>query len=150
MTARLNLNLLADTIALVSFAFVVGMAVEIGLSGLTLEQSLHSRLLAIPLNALIARPYGLYRDFLFRRTAADHKSRYMRILIDITAFLTFMMPQYAAVLWWVGADIIQILIACFTVMVLSLVVGRPYGLYLVFCRKVLERWRSDDKTSNIH
>lgn len=148
MILRLNLNWLADTIALVTFAFVTGMAVEIGLSGLTLEQSLHSRLLAIPLNALIARPYGLYRDYLFRRTAADHKARYVRMLVDITAFLTFMMPQYAAVLWWVGADIFQILIACFTVLVLSMVVGRPYGLYMVFCRKVLERWRSDGRTSH--
>jgi len=102
----------ADTFALVSFAFVVGMVVEILVSGLTFHQSLQSRLLAIPLK-----------------------------LVDITAFSTFMMPQYAAVLGWVGADWGQIAVACGTVAAMSIAVGRPYGLYLVFCRRLLERIR---------
>lgn len=131
----------ADTFALVSFAFVVGMVVEILVSGLTFHQSLQSRLLAIPLNFVVARPYGLYRDRLFGITKAESRTRIVRALVDIAAFSTFMMPQYAAVLGWVGADWGQIAVACGTVAAMSIAVGRPYGLYLVFCRRLLERIR---------
>ena len=52
---------LADTFALISFGLVIGMLVEILVAGLTIEQSLQSRLMSIPVNMLIARPYGIYR-----------------------------------------------------------------------------------------
>ena len=132
--------MVADTFALVTFAFALGMFVEMVLSGLTLAQSLQSRLIAIPMNAFVARPYGIYRDWLFRLTRAAEKRRAVRALVDITAFLTFMIPQYATVLWWVGADLSQIAIACVTVVLMSLAVGRPYGLYMVFCRKMLLKY----------
>ncbi len=133
-------KLIADTFALVTFAFVVGMFVEIALSGLTLEQSLQSRLFAIPLNVIAARPYGLYRDWLLLVTRAENKGRLILIVIDILAFLSFMVPQYAVVLWWVGAEPMQILTACISVVVMSVVVGRPYGLYMVFCRSIAEKF----------
>jgi hypothetical protein len=132
-------KLIADTFALVTFAFAIGMFVEVVLSGLTLEQSIQSRLFAVPLNVIIARPYGQYRDWLFITAKAESRGRFIRTVTDITAFLTFMIPQYAAVLAWIGAGLSQILIACFSVVVLSLLVGRPYGLYLTFCRRLLEK-----------
>ena len=55
---------IADTFALISFGLVVGMSVELFVAGLSIEQSLHSRLLSIPVNLLIARPYGIYRDWI--------------------------------------------------------------------------------------
>jgi len=134
-------DLIADTFALVTFAFIVGMFVEVVLSGLTFQQSFQSRLFAIPLNSIVARPYGRYRDWMFAVTKAERKGRTVRIAADIAAFSTFMIPQYAAVLVWVGAAPSQIFVACATVVVLSLAVGRPFGLYLVFCRKILEAFR---------
>jgi hypothetical protein len=131
--------ILADTFALVSFAFIVGMFVEVILSGLTFEQSIQSRLWAIPLNAIIARPYGIYRDRLLVMINAGKKGKFIRFLIDIVAFITFMVPQYIAVLYWIGANPQQIIVACVTVTTMSLVIGRPYGLYMDSCRKVLEK-----------
>ena len=55
---------LADTFALITFGLVVGMAVEILVAGLTIDQSLQSRLLSVPVNMIIARPYGVYRDWM--------------------------------------------------------------------------------------
>ena len=52
----------ADTFAMVVYCFVVGMIIEIFISGMTFEQSLSSRLVSIPVNILIAWPYGIYRD----------------------------------------------------------------------------------------
>jgi len=135
--SKSNSNLLPDTIALVSFAFVTGMFIEVALSGLTFEQSFQSRLFAIPLNAIVARPYGIYRDKLFRLLKAKNKGKNVQFITDIFAFMTFMIPQYVVVLCWIGASLQQIAIACITVTTMSLVVGRPYGLYLDFCRKIL-------------
>ncbi|SUX84279.1 L-alanine exporter AlaE [Citrobacter koseri] len=56
----------ADTFAMVVYCSVVNMLIEIFLSGMTFEQSLSSRLVAIPVNILIAWPYGMYRDAIMR------------------------------------------------------------------------------------
>ena len=52
----------ADTFAMVVYCTVVNMMIEIFLSGMTFEQSLSSRLVAIPVHIIIAVPYGFYRD----------------------------------------------------------------------------------------
>lgn len=56
----------ADTFAMVVYCSVVNMLIEIFLSGMSFEQSLSSRLVAIPVNILIAWPYGVYRDLIMR------------------------------------------------------------------------------------
>jgi len=129
-------RLVADTLALVTFAFAVGMFAEVVVSGLSLYQSLQSRLMAIPLNTAVARPYGMYRDWLFFKTRARQKGRFVRGVVDIFALWTFMTPQYAAVLFFVGAAPGQILTACLTISVLMSVIGRPYGLYLELWRRI--------------
>lgn len=50
----------ADTFAMVVYCTVVNMMIEIFLSGMTFEQSLSSRLVAIPVNIIIAVPYGIF------------------------------------------------------------------------------------------
>ena len=52
---------------MVVYCTVVNMMIEIFLSGMTFEQSLSSRLVAIPVNIIIAVPYGIYRDFAMRQ-----------------------------------------------------------------------------------
>ncbi|QLJ33917.1 L-alanine exporter AlaE, partial [Serratia marcescens] len=42
------------------------MAIEVLISGMSFQQSLSSRLLSIPVNILIAWPYGRYRDLFIR------------------------------------------------------------------------------------
>ena len=46
----------ADTFAMVVYCSVVNMLIEIFLSGMSFEQSLSSRLVAIPVNIIIAWP----------------------------------------------------------------------------------------------
>ncbi len=133
---NIRTKLAADTVALVSFAFAVGMFAEVAVAGLTVFQSLESRFMAIPLNTLVARPYGIYRDWLFEKTRARQRGRLLRIAVDIAALWTFMMPQYAAVLFFVGAGPAQILSACLTISAVMSVVGRPYGLYLELWRRI--------------
>lgn len=67
----------ADTFALVVYCFVIGMAIEILISGMTFQQSLSSRLVSIPVNILIAWPYGVYRDA-FIRFAHRHAGKHFK------------------------------------------------------------------------
>ncbi|MBN3053886.1 L-alanine exporter AlaE, partial [Pectobacterium brasiliense] len=51
-----------DTIALVVYCLITGMAIDIMLSCMSIDLSLSSRLLSIPVYLAIAWPYVLYRD----------------------------------------------------------------------------------------
>ncbi|MET4758453.1 L-alanine exporter AlaE [Endozoicomonas sp. NE40] len=103
---------IADTFALISFGLVVGMSVELFVAGLSLEQSLHSRLLSIPVNLLIARPYGMYRDWIMARGRKVTSSSLMDSIMDIVAFLSFQMPVYAVLVGTSGASLDQVITAC--------------------------------------
>ncbi|EPC5668741.1 L-alanine exporter AlaE [Serratia liquefaciens] len=127
----------ADTFALVVYCFIAGMAIEILISGMNFQQSLSSRLLSIPVNILIAWPYGRYRD-LFIRIArrADRYPFLLRNLADLLAYVSFQSPVYAAILWSVGADGQQIITAVASNAVVSMAMGVVYGYFLEYCRRL--------------
>lgn len=128
-----NRDMLADTFAMITFAIVVGMGVEL-LAGLTFEQSLQSRLMSIPVNLLTARAYGLYRDWLIRRGSFMGSGFVQMTILDALAFLSFQIPLYASLVLSTGASIQQLLIACAGQVGAMLIMGRPYGIYMQFCR----------------
>lgn len=65
----------ADTFAMVVYCTVVNMMIEIFLSGMSFEQSLSSRLVAIPVNIIIAVPYGFIAILrCARRAASAHQA----------------------------------------------------------------------------
>ncbi|WP_409308196.1 L-alanine exporter AlaE [Pectobacterium sp. B1J-3] len=135
-TSRLR-SATADTFALVVYCFITGMAIEIVLSGMSFDQSLSSRLLSIPVNILIAWPYGLYRDRILR-FARHHGSDHfiVRNLADLFAYVSFQSPVYVAILLTIGADSSQILTAVTSNAVISMVMGILYGYFLEYCRRL--------------
>lgn len=94
----------ADTFAMVVYCSVVNMCIEVFLSGMSFEQSFYSRLVAIPVNILIAWPYGMYRDLFMRAARKVSPSGWIKNLADILAYVTFQSPVYVAILLVVGAD----------------------------------------------
>lgn len=84
----------ADTFAMVVYCSVVNMLIEIFLSGMTFEQSLSSRLVAIPVNIVIAWPYGLYRDAVMRFARRISPAGWVKNLADVLAYVTFQSPVY--------------------------------------------------------
>ncbi len=120
----------ADTFALVVYCFVIGMAIEVVISGMTFRQSLSSRLLSIPVNILIAWPYGMYRDA-FIRFAQRHAGQrfWARNLADLLAYVSFQSPVYAMILWSVGADFEQMISAVASNAVVSMVMGVPTAIF---------------------
>ena len=126
----------ADTFAMVVYGSVVNMLIEIFLSGMTFEQSLSSRLVAIPVNIIIAWPYGLYRDAIMRYARRISPKSGMRTLADVVAYVTFQSPVYVAILLTVGADWHQIVAAVSSNAVLSMLMGALYGYFLDYCRRL--------------
>lgn len=135
-TSRLR-NVTADTFALVIYCFITGMMIEVGLSGMSIEQSFSSRLLSIPVNIVVAWPYGAYRDLIIgiaKRRLSGHFL--VRNLADLFAYVSFQSPVYLAILWAIGADESQILTAVASNAVISMVMGILYGYFLEYCRRL--------------
>ncbi|EGK18992.1 hypothetical protein SFVA6_3547 [Shigella flexneri VA-6] len=101
---------------------------------MSFEQSFYSRLVAIPVNILIAWPYGMYRD-LFMRAA---RKGWIKNLADILAYVTFQSPVYVAILLVVGADWHQIMAAVSSNIVVSMLMGAVYGYFLDYCRRLFK------------
>lgn len=126
----------ADTFAMVVYCSVVNMMIEIFLSGMSFEQSLSSRLVAIPVNILIAWPYGFYRDAFMRLTKRYSNASWAKNLADVLAYVTFQSPVYVVILWSVGADVNQIIAAVSSNIVVSMLMGAAYGYFLDYCRRL--------------
>ena len=126
--------LIADTLAMILFSLVLGMFVEVVISGLTVVQSLTARAASIPVNLLTGRPYGWFRDRLFGLTGLDKARFFQAALGDTAAFALFQMPCYVVVLLLAGATWSQIGSSVVSFTILVAFSGRIYGVFLDFCR----------------
>ncbi len=127
----------ADTFAMVIYCFITGMLIEILLSGMSFQQSLSSRLVSIPVNIVIAWPYGLYRDRILRLSQryVTHGT-WVKNLADLFAYVSFQSPVYVAILWSIGANPQQIVAAVTSNVLVSMVMGVAYGYFLDYCRRL--------------
>lgn len=127
---------LADTFAMVLFSLIVGGFVEWVITGLTLEQTIKIRVTAIPISLIIGRPYGLYRDWIFKTITSKNKTALQTFLLDTFANLTFQIPLYILILLLNGATLVQVFTAASSILIIVSISGRPYGIFLNFCRKL--------------
>ena len=125
---------LADTFAMIVFSTACGAFIEIAIAGLSLDQSMRIRVSAIPIMLCIGRPYGIYRDWLLKLAGGENTGKFRAIVIDSFANFTFQISLYLTLLFANGATPIQALKASSAVALLLLVSGRPYGIFLAYCR----------------
>ena len=85
---------------------------------------------------LTGRPYGPWRDMVFRRTGEMDHGPIARTLTDTLAFLTFQVPIYVTILLFAGASPLQMFAAISSALVLMILLSRPYGIYLDACRRL--------------
>ncbi len=126
-----RLEFLADTGALLLFFTTTGALNERFVAGMQWDQVLHARLLGAILMVPVARPYGIWRDWVMRRASDSPLSR---ILWDSVALVTFQVPIYAAIIAVNGASGIGLLSGIVGATVMMLVLGRPYGAFLNWVR----------------
>ncbi|MBI0423111.1 L-alanine exporter AlaE [Acinetobacter sp. V91_7] len=137
LVGRENLKkFFADTFAMVLFSLAIGTFVELVITGLTLEQTFKIRATAIPISLVIGRPYGFYRDWIFKKIWGKHKTAVQSFLLDTLANLTFQIPLYILILAFNGATLVQVVTAVSSILIIVSVSGRPYGIFLNFCRKL--------------
>lgn len=125
-----------DTSAMISFSTPIAMANEIFVADMDITDSLKARGIATIVNAFTARPYGKYRDFIFKKLKTTKESGFWKkYLTDVLAFATFQAPLYAGILAVSGAELEGVLAGSATITALSGFIGRPYGAYLDILRK---------------
>jgi len=129
-------RLLADTFALIIFCTVAAGLVELLVVGLSADQLLHTRLAAIPAIIVTARPYGIWRDMVFRHFKVNEASPARAVAFDTVAFVGFQGPVYALILLLAGASLAQIALAIPAAAVAMILAGRPYGVFLDWVRRV--------------
>jgi hypothetical protein len=126
----------ADTASLVIFSTILGGVVELLIAGLSVEQMVGTRLSALPIILLVGRPYGIYRDWIFRTLQIADVDRFKAILADTFANVSFQTPLYVILLALNGASHHQIFIAAGTLLLIGTVSGRPYGIFLTWVRRL--------------
>ncbi len=123
----------ADMFALVVFSFLVFGVIEL-ISGYTMTQMLQSRIMIVPVNILIARPYGIFRDAIMGLGKAEQGGFIRITILDVIAFLLFQIPVYVALQLFNGVPVDVILTAVVGLIVALVPTARPYGLWMQFCR----------------
>lgn len=127
--------LVADTVAMILFSTVMCMMIEVLVAGMTITQSLVARTAAIPTNLLTGRPYGCYRDMLFRKLDLNGDSFIQTAAGDTVAFISFQLPLYVFVLLLAHASLNQIIVSGMMMTLVFAVAGRPYGIFMDCCRR---------------
>ena len=123
----------ADTTALILFFTTTGIINERFIAGMTWDQVFHARLLGAALMIPVARPYGIWRDWLMKRASERLISR---LLWDSIALVSFQVPIYAAIIAFSGASGEGLVRGTLGAAVMMLVLGRPYGAFLNGVRRL--------------
>lgn len=120
-----------DSLTALVFFTVVATLSERYVAGMSWEQVAATRVGMVPVMLLTGRPYGLWRDLVFRRLAGR-----AGLLVDTAAFVSFQLPVYAVILALAGAELVQMVAALASATVGMLALSRPYGLVLDAARRV--------------
>jgi len=127
---------MVDTFSEITFYTPLGMASEIWMAGMSFGQSLKTRVMGAITGAIFGRPYGKFRDYVFKKTKTGHSSSSLRkMAVDTAALITFWMPVYFGQLYIAGASKKSIIVALAIAIPFSFVEGRPFGMYMDWIRK---------------
>jgi hypothetical protein len=124
---------LADTTALIVFFTATGVINERFVAGMTWDQVLHARVLGAILMVPVARPYGVWRDWLMKHARG---TRLSLLLWDSVALVSFQVPIYAAIIAFSGASGSGLVRGTLGAALMMLCLGRPYGAFLNGVRKL--------------
>ncbi|MFC6981229.1 L-alanine exporter AlaE [Microbulbifer taiwanensis] len=117
-----------------SFSWAIAVPIELVLAGMSWQEHLKVRLLAVIFNTLIARPFSLYRNWVMGRFGG--RGTLHAYLVDTFVFLSFQLPLYLGNMYLGGASWAEMATASATFMLIAGALGRPYGIYLDWLRRV--------------
>ena len=124
---------IADTTALLLFFTTTGIINERFIAGMTWNQVFHARLIGAVLMIPVARPYGIWRDWVMKYAGPG---RFSRLLWDSLALMTFQVPLYAVIIAFSGASGSGLVKGTLGAALMMLCLGRPYGAFLNGIRRL--------------
>lgn len=131
-------NFWADTFALNTFCYFISIPIELGFAQMSFTTHLMARFIGLFIITGTARPFGIWRDFVFRRMKLSASDTGLKpYIVDTLAYLSFELPLYMINMSISGASLVQALKAALIFCVIAGVVGRPYGLYRAYIRRKL-------------
>ncbi|WP_311892066.1 L-alanine exporter AlaE [Agrobacterium radiobacter] len=140
-------SFLADTVALLIFFTATGALNERFIAGMSWEEVCNARLLGAVLMVPVARPYGLWRDWMMKRAGEATMSQ---LFWDSLSLMTFQVPIYAAIIAISGAEGGGLLSGILGAAVMMLVLGRPYGAFLNTVRRLFGLPKGGSKTMSFN
>ena len=140
----------ADSIAMTIFFTIIGILNERFIAGMGWPEVLAARSIGAPPMVLTARGYGIWRDAIMKMSGALLRGGIYTALFDTLALLSFNIPIYASILYMGGASLDEVIKGSMGTVVILLVAGRPYGLWLDFVRQKFgvptgQMWACDEK-----
>jgi hypothetical protein len=111
---------------------MTGMINERWIAGMAWDQVLHARLIGAVLMVPVARPYGVWRDWVMQRAGS---SRMSKLMWDSVALVSFQVPIYAGIIAFSGASGSGLVRGTLGAAVMMLLLGRPYGAFLNLVRR---------------
>ncbi len=136
-----------------TFSYATAMPIELCVAGMDLSEHLYTRLAAVATNTLTGRPYGIWRDWLFKKMNIKENSHWAKKYAgDTLAFMGFQLPLYWINMAIGGAEVDEMAKASIPVTLMSGALGGPYGLYLDKVRKACDipsRYLSEEKKEEI-
>ena len=127
-------SLLLDVFAMNSFSWAIAIPIELILAGMSMQEHIKVRLMAVVFNTLIARPFSLYRHWVANRFGG--RGVVHDYLVDTFVFLSFQFPLYLCNMLLGGASWVEIGTASITFMLIAGALGRPYGIYLDWLQRI--------------
>ncbi len=119
-----------DTSSSVTYNTPIGVANEVFLANLSFSQSLHIRGMNAALAMITARPYGMVRDYVFKKLDThDDSSIIRKAMSNAAASVLFGTPIYAATLFLNGADRKQVICSVAFGILTSPVTSTLSGMY---------------------
>jgi len=124
-----------DIFSLNVFSYLVALPIELVIADMSFNEHMQVRIVALLLNSVVARPFGVWRSYLIKVTGLTQQSGQLKTyLVDTLIFLSFQMPLYVGNLILGGADQAEIIKATITVSLIAGTLGRPYGMFLDWVR----------------
>tara|TARA_R110002020_G_scaffold5179_5_gene21936 strand:+ start:618 stop:1070 length:453 start_codon:yes stop_codon:yes gene_type:complete len=121
-------SFVADTLALVIFFTIASGLNERYVAGMAWNEVAVARSFGAVLMVLTARPYGMWRDWLF--TKANPQTPRTNLLTDCVSLILFQVPIYVVILIVGGAEGVAIIKGAAGFAIAMLLLGRPYGMFL--------------------
>jgi hypothetical protein len=122
---------IVEAFAMNSFSLAITMPGELIFARMSFPEYAKTRIAASIINTLTGRPYGIWRDYIFRVGQTTQASPWLRKYIsDTLAFMSFQLPLYWISMTIGGARLKEMLMASLPITIIAGLTGRPYGFYL--------------------